>query len=241
MDRDELSKIGGFLDEANQILKNFTSVESTSNSLNFIIDVCFRAYDILNSIDLISRNKENLREVEHPIGLLLRSGLSDFIYFQYYSNKCIANNVLDTEKFEYEISEFIAGHFNRIDQSLESLEDYKKQLGIEELKNKIKYKEISIQRQGMSIAKEKKLNYLEVAVECWEWYSKYEHYGFFTNRMLLKFEDNRLRLNTSINLLFASFYFCLIAIQDIDSTLFDLSEADAIQRLVLENTNANSR
>ena len=114
--------------------------------------------------------------------------------------------------------------------------NYKAQIGVDELKLKDnkKYKEISIFNDGMKTAKEKKLNYLEIAVECWEWYSKYEHYGFFTNKMLAKFEENRLRINTSINLLFANFYFCLLTLSYIDKNLFDLKKADKIKDLIFE-------
>jgi len=208
MERDEISKISAFLDEANLILKNFKSIESKSNSINYLIDSLFRTYDILNSIERIIKGQKNLRSFEHPIGILLRSGLSDFIHNQHYSNKCIVKDAFDVEKFEYEISEYICGHFKRIDPSLEPMNEYKAQIGIEELglKENKKYKEISIFNHGMNTAKEKKLNYLETAVECWEWYSKYEHYGFFTNRMLLKLDDNLLRIHTSVNLLFVNFY-----------------------------------
>lgn len=236
MERDEISKIDSFLNEANLILKDFKNLESKSKSVNYLIDCLFRTYDILNSIEKIVKEQESLKSFEHPIGILLRSGLSDFIHNQHYSNKCISNEGFDTDKFEYEISEYICGHFKRIDPSLEPMEEYKAQIGIEELrlKENKKYKEINIFKHGMTTAKEKKLNYLEIAVGCWEWYSKYEHYGFFTNRMLMKFEDNLLRVHTSVNLLFVNFYFCLLTLCDIDNTLFDLKKADEIQRLIYE-------
>ena len=236
MERDETSKLDNFLNEANLILKDFKNVETKSNSVNYLIDCLFRTYDILFSIEKIVKGQKSLRSFEHPIGILLRSGLSDFIHSQHYSNKCISNGEFDAEKFEYEVSEYICGHFKRIDPSLEPLEEYKAQIGIEELilKENKKYKEIKVFNHGMNTAKEKKLNYLETAVECWEWYSKYEHYGFFTNRMLLKFEDNQLRIHTSINLLFVNFYFCLLTLVDIDDELFDLPKADEIKRLIIE-------
>lgn len=236
MERDEISKLDEFLNEANLILKDFKIVESKFNSVNYLIDCLFRTYDILHSIEKIVKGQQNLKSFEHPIGILLRSGLSDFIHNQHYSNKCISNDKFDSGKFEYEISEYICGHFKRIDPCLGPMEEYKAQIGIEELrlKENKKYKEISIFNHGMNTAKEKKLNYLEIAVECWEWYSKYEHYGFFTNRMLLKFEDNLLRIHTSINLLFVNFYFCLLTLCDINDNLFDLKKADKIQRLILE-------
>ena len=236
MERDEISKLNGFLNEANLILKDFKKVESKSNSINYLIDCLFRTYDILNSIEKIVKGQANLKSFEHPIGILLRSGLSDFIHHQHYSNKCISKDKFDSGKFEYEISEYLCGHFEKLDPNLEPLEEYKAEIGIEELrlKENKKYKKISIVKNGMSTAKEKKLNYLESAIECWEWYSKYEHYGFFTNRMLSKFEGNQLRMHTSINLLFVNFYFCLLTLVDIDDELFDLPKADEIKHLILE-------
>jgi hypothetical protein len=236
MKRDEISKLEGFLSEANLILKDFEKVKSNLNSVNYLIDCLFRTYDILNSIEIIVRGQANLKSFEHPIGILLRSGLSDFIHSQCYSNKCITKGKFDSTKFEYEISEYLCGHFEKLDPDLELLEEYKAQIGIEELrlKDNKKYKKISIFKNGMSTAKEKNLNYLETAVECWEWYSKYEHYGFFTNRMLSKIEDNQIRMFTSIYLLFVNFYFCLRTIDDIDDELFDLKKAEEIKRLVLE-------
>jgi hypothetical protein len=239
MERDEISKIENFLNEANLILKDFKNLETNSNSVNYLIDCLFRTYDVLNSIEKIVKGQKSLRSFEHPIGILLRSGLSDFIHNQHYLNKCISNGVFDAEKFEYEISEYICAHFKRIDPSLEPLAEYKAEIGIEELrlKENKKYKEIKIFSHGMNTAKEKKLNYLETAVECWEWYSKYEHYGFFTKKMLLKFEDNLLRIHTSINLLYVSFYFSLLTLFDIDNNLFELKKANEIQRLILEKKN----
>jgi len=231
MKMDEISRIGTFLNEANLILKDFKSIDSNSNSVNYLVDSLFRTYDILNSIDKIAKSQESLKSFEHPIGILLRSGLSDFIHNQHYSNKSITKGVFDSKKFEYEISEYICGHLKRINPSLVPLKEYKEQIGIEELrlKDNKKYKEISIFNQGMNTAKEKKLDYLKAAIEYWEWYSKYEHYGFFTNRMLLKFKDNQLRMNSSTYFLFINFYFCLLTLCDIDNQLFDLKKADKIK------------
>jgi len=217
-------------------LKGFRNLDTKSNSVNYLVDCLFRTYDTLHSIEKIVKGEKQLRSFEHPIGILLRSGLSDLIHTQHYSNKCISNGEFDAEKFEFEISEYIYGHFKRIDLSLESFEEYKNQIGIEELrlKENKKYKELNIFNHGMHTAKEKKLNYLVIAVESWEWYSKYEHYGFFTNRLLLNFDGNQQRMNTSIHLLLINFYFCLLTLCDIDNDLFDLEKADEIKRIIFE-------
>ena len=105
------------------------------------------------------------------------------------------------------------------------------------IKQKTKYKEINVFKDGMTTAKENKLNYLETAVECWDWYCKYEHYGILTNIMLFQFEDNLLRINSSVNLLFINFYLCLLAIIDVDSNLLKLENTKEIERFIFENLN----
>ena len=92
---------------------------------------------------------------------MLRSGLSDFIHNQYYFNKCLVKNLFDKDKYELEISEYLCGHFNRIDPALNGMEEYKEQIGIELLRLKANknYKEISIIKNGKQTAKDKKLNF----------------------------------------------------------------------------------
>ena len=87
---------------------------------------------------------------------------------------------------------------------------------------------------GRSFANEKKLNYLQFAIDCWEWYSKYEHYGYFTNNMLMDFDGNYKRLNRSVNILFVNIYFSLMAIFDIDSNILKLDKFKQLEKFILK-------
>ena len=235
MENNEISKIEGFLFETHKVLKLFENLNQPSTSINYLIDNCYRSYDILVSIDCLCKKVINLNEIEHPLGILLRSGLYDFIHFQYYSNKCISKGKFDSKKFAADIDEYLKGHINKIEWDSDLKERYK---DIVEYKDDGKLKEfktMGILKEGKSVAKEKKLNYLQSAIEYWEWYSKYEHYGCFTNKMLMDFKGNYSRINLSIKVLFANIYLSLLTIYDIDSNLLILEKIKQIENILLND------
>ena len=154
---------------------------------------------------------------------------------QCYSNKCISNNKFDSKKFAADIDEYLKGHLNKIEWDSNLKEKYKDFIKYKDDGKLKEFKPLGILKEGKSVAKEKKLDYLQSAIDYWEWYSKYEHYGCFTNKMLMDFEGNIKRRNRSIKILFANIYLSMVAIYDIDSNLLDLEKINQIENILLND------
>ncbi|MBI2280429.1 MAG: hypothetical protein HYU68_07040 [Bacteroidetes bacterium] len=224
----EFNNLDKFLFYTNQILEKFEGKNSYTISTNYLIENCFRTYDILVTIDTINKSSLKLQELEHPVGILLRSGLYDFIYSQYIMNTSLVKNQLNIEKLEIEVRKYMNGHFNNINPDLELNDQVKHLDKFKDFGSKKEFKQLGILKQGKSFAIEKKLNYLECAINNWEWYSKYEHYGVFTNHMYNKKDDNRLRMKESIQLLYCNIYFSLISICELNSDLLALNDIEIL-------------
>ena len=227
-----LNKINVFLSETNRILKKFKDFNHDLLSINYLIDNCYRSYDILIAIECLLKDGKDINEIEHPVGILLRSGLYDFINFSCYTNKCISNNSFNVEKFNNEIDEFRKGHLNKLNWDSDLKEKYQDIIEIRENGKVKESKPLGILKEGVSISIEKKLQYLNDAIKSWEWYSKYEHYGLFTNLMLSDFEGNELRINFSIEMLFLNIYLSLLTISNIDFDAYSLEGIKKIEQII---------
>jgi len=236
MEIDEIAKLDSFILETYKVLKPFENLKISSKSIKYLINNSYRTYDILISINCICSNIKNLSEIEHPLGILLRSGLYDFINFQFYSNKCITNEILDSTKFENEIEEYLKGHFNSMAKNDVIMETYKSILEFKSDGKLKEYKTLGVLKEGRDFANQKKLNYLHSAIDSWEWYSKYEHYGFFTYDMLNDVEGNKNRIYESIKILYYNVYLTMLAIHSIDSTLINLLKIEPIEDIILNKT-----
>jgi hypothetical protein len=228
-----LEKLNEFLYYSQKILKEFHGENERGIVFNYLVENSFRSYDLLVTIDLLNKSDIPLPQLEHPIGILLRGGLYDFINFQYVSNKSIKKNNLDSDVFEAEVREYMNGHFNKIpegyelDQSLRLLDKYKG------YGTKSNFKALGILKEGKNFAIQKKLNYLESAIEYWEWYSKYEHYGVFTNHMYNKLDDNSVRINLSVQLLFANIYLSLTLMRILELAQITDEDMEILEKLSL--------
>jgi hypothetical protein len=228
MEEKDINHLKNYLNILNETLKPFEGTNSFSILENFLIEYCFRTYDILIAIDLLANSKLKISELEHPIGILIRSGLHDFIYSQYISNKSLVKNKLDLKKFEEEVREHLGNHFNSIDKNIALKDDFISQDKFKNFGSKEKFKVLGILKEGRDFAKQKKLNYLEAAIDYWESYSKYEHYGAFTNHMYNDSKNNETRILSSLQLLYCHSYFLLLTLIDVNSELIDLSSIDKL-------------
>ncbi len=237
-----LKQTNEFLNSAHQILKQFEGENSYPLYVNYLIENSHRTYDLLIAIETLLQSTLKIKELEHPIGILLRSGLHDFIYFQYVLNKSVENQLINQESFENEVREYMNGHFNKIDTTLELDERYKNLDRFKDFGSKKEFKVLGILKEGKEFAKEKKLNYLDAAINLWEWYSKYEHYGVFTNHMY-NHDENELKIKSSISLLYANIYLSLYTLSDIDSNILSSDKVKSLEEISLNSmkNNANTQ
>lgn len=237
-----LKQTNEFLNSAHQILKQFEGENSYPLHVNYLIENSLRTYDLLIAIETLLQSSLEIKELEHPIGILLRSGLYDFIYFQYVSNKSVENQLINQELFENEVREYMNGHFNKIDTTLELDERYKNLDRFKDFGTKKEFKVLGILKGGKNFAKQKKLNYLDEAINLWEWYSKHEHYGVFTNQMY-NHDENEIRIKSSISLLYANICLSLYTLSDIDSKIISSDKVKSLEEITLNSmkNNANTQ
>jgi hypothetical protein len=186
------------------------------------------------AIEKLDTSSLKEHELEHPIGILLRSGLYDFINFQYLSNSSLEKNGnLNRTTFEERVKEHLSTHFNEIDEELQLKDELKNLKNFSEFGKKKKFKTLSVLKEGKEFAKSKKLNHLEEAISIWEWYSKYEHYGAFTHLMYQHLEENLIRKSTGIHLIMANIYLCLCTLIDLGLDVFKLEELKGMEEIFL--------
>lgn len=227
-------ELTSYLDLTDTILSRLSGVNDFDSSTNFLIETYFRSYDILIAIEKLDASELRQYELEHPTGILLRSGLYDFINFQYLSNSSLEKNgILNTKTFELKVKEHLSSHFNDIDESYELREDLKNLKSFSEFGKKKKFKTLGVLKEGKEFANSKKLNYLEKAILIWEWYSKYEHYGAFTHYMYKEEEENQNRKKIAIQLIMANIHLCLCTLIDLGLNKFELSELSRMEEIVL--------
>lgn len=217
-----------FIDKSNRLLMKFNGNNTFPLEVNYLIENCIRSYHVLRALEHLIKNHVPIEELEHPIGILLRSGLNDFINFQYISNKSIKGGKMVVSTFEKEAREYMNGHFNRVDKEYVLREDLKGLDRFQDYGKKERFKELGILKEGINFAKSKKLNYLEVAINNWEWYSKYEHHGVFTNLMYETIEDNHYRNSVSVELICCNMYLSLLVLIDIGFEDLSLDEVEKL-------------
>lgn len=207
-------------------------VEST----NFLIDNSCRSLNILDSVHtLIESCTDSLSTIEHSLGILLRSGLYDYINFSYYSNNCIAGEYFDGSKFEVSILNHSKGHFNRFEWNEELKKEYGDLVEFKE-NGKIKqFEELRVFPEAVNCAREKGLPILEVAVQAWQWYSKYEHYGYFTPKMLKYTKENEERIDYSIFLLMLNIVLSFMALKDFGVKISESEELLSEFEMLVDN------
>jgi hypothetical protein len=232
----EINRIDQYIDVQNLILQRFERSNDYNLSVNYLIETCFRTYDLLISINILLKSDLELTELEHPLGILLRSGLHDFIHLQYMLNKSIESNEFIKESFHSEVREYMNGHFNRIDKNFELSDNLKSIYRFKDYGTKASFKVLGILKEGKDFAKSKKLNFLEQAIDFWEWYSKYEHHGVFTYLMYNQVEDNKKRIFLSINFLLICGVYSLYALLEFGRNEFTLEELNKLEEISLATT-----
>jgi hypothetical protein len=228
-----LNKIKQFLNHSNQILKPFEVENSYPLHINYLLENCFRSYDLLITIETLLKSSKTKKEHEHPIGILLRSGLYDFINFQYVSNKSIENQSINKEIFEKEARGYMNDHYSRINTSFKLHERYKSLDRFKDFEPAKKSNNLKVLKTGKEFAKQKKLIAMEDAINLWEWYSKYEHHGVFTNHIYNHVENND-RVKSSIHYLFSNIYFSLCILSDLDSSILKIDQVKPLQAIILK-------
>lgn len=231
-----LNNLSEFLDHSNLILNDLKLQGQLPLHKSFLVENCLRTYDVLFCLETLLNSDLNDAEIEHPIGILLRSGLHDFINFQYVTNRCVEKEKLNQEKFILAACEYMNGHYNKIDPSLEIDEQFKHLERFKDFGNKKEYKILGILKEGKDFAKQKKLNFLGLAIDLWEWYSKYEHHGVFT-LVMLKHEENKYRRNESIKLLLINVCLSLYTLAEIDSSILDFDTAKVLEEITMRSFN----
>ena len=177
------------------------------------------------------------------MGLLLRSALFDFIHFKNFllkSTKTIIDDgdekeVLDIDILDQLVDTYKKTHLNFVP------DDYKSKLS-ENLKDKLniteedlgkKHKEVSIYGKIRPNAVNEGINFLIYAIDCWEWYSKYEHYGVFTGEMVSQIEENRSRRENSIVFLYIAFYSYLLLLSDYNVKGISLENIETLKKFFM--------
>lgn len=199
--------------------------------------MCFRSYDVLVAIETLELVGLKQNDLEHPVGILLRSGLYDFINFQYIANSSIVEQNFNKEQFHEMVREHISTHFNNLKGNFELKDDLKHMERFSEFGKKKNFKTLGILKEGKEFAKSKRINYLQEAIGIWEWYSKYEHYGAFTNLMYQERQENLVRKLTAIHLVMANIHLCLCTLIDFGNELFVLEDISPMEKIIVKFKN----
>lgn len=228
-----INNLSSFLNFTEIILSRFSGKKDQGTSANFLIEMCFRSYDLLVAIEKLEESELKQTDIEHPVGLLLRSGLYDFINFQYITTSCVEKDKMNRRAFETMVKEYMSSHFNGINEKFELKDDLKNLERFSEFGKKKKFKTLGILKEGKEFAKSKKINYLQEAIAIWEWYSKYEHYGVFTHLMYQELENNHQRKLIAVHLVMSNIHLCFCTLNDLGTDKFQLSELSDMEQILL--------
>jgi hypothetical protein len=191
------------------------SCKSKQNFLrNYLADNIQRSLSVLESFLLV--DKENVNgKFEHPIGIMLRSPLLDYIIFTLHAGNATKGDGLDLDKFEKDISEQIKAHLNYCKNDPTARAFYKH---IYEKKENGKVREFSeiksVLKKAHQHAEEFNNPLFSTVAGIWEWYSKYEHYGWFTKGAVDHF-DNDYRQKIAVFHIMQYIYLCLTTLADL--------------------------
>ena len=187
----------------------------------FLLSNINRSTQVLESFLALNEINTNNR-LEHSIGILLRSALFDFIILSDYSNKSKFKDELDIDKFETKIKHQTLAQLKRLpEKHKENFEILKRSCqiagNINELKGVTK-----LRPYAMSINDK----YFICAIDIWEWYSKYEHYGLFTSDMTTQ-PDNIIRQNDSVLILMLNVFYSIITYKEFGVMGLDFEEFES--------------
>ena len=197
-----IDKTSNFINDYTKIITQFLKNISGKNlgtkyklSTEFILEVLkrFNANSIaVNNLLVLLKNNFTLI---HPIGLLIRSSLLDFIMLMYLNSKNNSEIINDKEWIESQLKIIYSNQLNH------TLKDFDKQYinpKLTQLKDLLaeKFPSLIIKKEGIynikhkgkistydMILKMKNNSYTKPFVgvyERWSFYSKYEHYGVLT-------------------------------------------------------------
>jgi len=179
----------------------------------FLTDNIERGIRVLESYIILNNIAVN-NCFEHPIGIMLRSALNDYIVFAFYCNESKVNNIIDYDLLETKIKEQTLAPLNKYKKDSEFVEHYKdfynyKDNGEIKTFNELK----GIMKKAPQNAKNYNDRFLKNVVNLWDWYSKYEHYGIFTP-LFYKENDNIVRQNNSVFFIMQNIFYSLMAFVD---------------------------
>jgi len=197
-----IDKTSNFINDYTKIITQFLKNISGKNlgtkyklSTEFILEVLkrFNANSIaVNNLLVLLKNNFTLI---HPIGLLIRSSLLDFIMLMYLNSKNNSEIINDKEWIESQLKIIYSNQLNH------TLKDFDKQYinpKLTQMKDLLaeKFPSLIIKKEGIynikhkgkistydMILKMKNNSYTKPFVgvyERWSFYSKYEHYGVLT-------------------------------------------------------------
>ena len=201
----------------NPILSTNSKTYSSGNfrSIQYLLEYIKRSIDNLDAISCILINIGNDKAFENPLGIILRSGLLDFITLLYNDLKAgeVDDNYYKAE-FEDIAKNILFDHFNYLSLDEDLKITFKEFINISD-KGKVKsgFGEAPKFINMKQTITNQKNNYFYYACEHWEWYSKYEHFGFFSydmqrldregirNRMFLSISHLIFGINVAIKIL----------------------------------------
>ncbi len=193
----------------------------------YLLDNMDRATKVIKSFLIL--NKHNIDNVlEHTIGILLRSALNDFIIFSYYRNTSMVDGIVNLDMLDEGLFNQVFNHLVR-DKKGREIKDFIEQDEIKDFLNnfsngyKYTLKDLRcIAKEARKSAREANDVNLREAVDSWEWYSKYEHYGCVTT-LVANHDENIKRQNVCIYYIMANIFNSLITIKlmGCDSINFD--------------------
>jgi len=213
MELEEREQVIKFLKYCNTLWP--ISCKSKQNFLrNYLLDNIQRSLSVLESFILV--DKENVNgKFEHPIGIMLRSPLLDYIIFTLHAGSATKGDGLDLDKFEKDISEQIKAHLNYCKNDPTAREFYKHIYEVKENGKVREFSEIkSVLRKVHQYAEKFDYPLFSTVAGIWEWYSKYEHYGWFTKAAVDDL-DNINRQNVAVYHIMQYVYLCLLTLVDL--------------------------
>ncbi len=203
------SELNKYLDKIDTQLDLFTrsnsgvNISQNKNSIMFLLEYLLRCKSNLKSISILLSEEKIETEFENAIGLIIRCSLSDFISLLYIDD--ISNNHKDVIVFEENCRKLQFDHFNNMDLSKEARAKYKDVIEIKENgKIKSKYGEFPSVSKIKRIIKDKIKPYFLSTFDNWNWYSKYEHFGYMTYFIIridpkINYETHLKSLNLVLN------------------------------------------
>jgi hypothetical protein len=229
MDKEGKSIVNEFIQVCHEIRQIFVSDEHV-HLRRFLFDNIKRSMETLETF-LILNQVNNTNKYEHSIGILLRTVLLDFITFSYFFNKSKNGVSLDLKLLEKSIENQIKSPLNRLAKDDKLVEAFKYFYQFDENGGVIKFKELPsvIGKVRPYAESTKDINFIR-AIKSWEWYSKYEHYGLFSE-VLASYDDNITRQNNSVFFIMVNIYYSFITFNELKVIGFD---KDSFENKVLE-------